>query len=436
MVKIITLLVSLYVAQVWAMEGVSQATLKNGLKIIVKTDNRAPVFISQLWYKVGASNEKRPLTGVSHMLEHMMFKGTDNYKTGEFSKIIARNGGDENAFTSNDYTAYYQKMHKSKLALALKMEADRMRHLQLSNDEFEKERQVVIEERRLRIEDNPNANVAEHLNLISFAKKSAYHSPVIGFKKDIENYKLSDLRTWYETYYAPNNATLVVVGDVDAKAVIALAQQYFGGYKANANIGNIDDNPSITQTGQSHVLKLKAKLPFSILSFPVPSLKTASDKHSAYALDMLAYVLDNGLSKTLVRDQQIASSIGVGYGLYSKYDTLLTLSFIPAKGVSNEAVLSAIKMQVAELIKKPAMIKEELLRTKIQLEASFVFEQDHISTQSYYLGMLATVGLPIETLFSYVDKMRAVSAEDVAQVAKQYLHFSAANSVQLIPQGD
>jgi zinc protease len=143
---------------------------------------------------------------------------------------------------------------------------------------------------------------------------------------------------------------------------------------------------------------------------------------------MLAYVLDNGLSKTLVRDQQIASSIGVGYGLYSKYDTLLTLSFIPAKGVSNEAVLSAIKMQVAELIKKPAMIKEELLRTKIQLEASFVFEQDHISTQSYYLGMLATVGLPIETLFSYVDKMRAVSAEDVAQVAKQYLHFSAANS--------
>ncbi|SHA05930.1 FIG015547: peptidase, M16 family [Bathymodiolus thermophilus thioautotrophic gill symbiont] len=435
MVKIIVVFIGLYVAQVWALEGVSQVTLKNGLNIIVKTDKRAPVFISQLWYKVGSSNEKRPLTGVSHMLEHMMFKGTSDYKTGDFSKIIARNGGRENAFTSKDYTAYYQTMHKSKLALALKMEADRMRHLQLSSDEFEKERKVVIEERRLRIEDNPNAKVAEHLNLISFAKKGAYHAPVIGFQEDIEGYKLSDLRTWYETYYAPNNATLVVVGDVDAEEVIALARQYFGAYKSSANIDNID-NPSITQTGQSHVLKLKAELPFSILSFPVPSLKTATDKHRAYALNMLAFVLDNGLSKTLVREQQIASSIGVGYGLYDKYDTLLTLSFIPAKGVSDEVVLSAIKTQVAELIKKPTVIEAELLRTKIQLEANFVFEQDHIGTQSYYLGMLATVGLGIETLFSYVDKMRIVSAEDIAQVAKQYLHFSAANSVVLIPQGD
>jgi zinc protease len=151
-----------------AQQGITQVTLDNGLKIIVKTDSRAPVFISQLWYQVGASDESRPATGISHMLEHMMFKGTNNYGAGEFSKIIARNGGDDNAFTSKDYTAYYQKMHKSKLELALKMEADRMRNLRLINKEFEKERQVVIEERRLRIEDNPNAKVIESLNLISF----------------------------------------------------------------------------------------------------------------------------------------------------------------------------------------------------------------------------------------------------------------------------
>ncbi|MDC9715518.1 MAG: pitrilysin family protein [Gammaproteobacteria bacterium] len=414
--------------------NITQATLDNGLKIIIKTDKRAPVFISQLWYRVGASDESRPNTGISHMLEHMMFKGTRDYKVGEFSKIIARNGGDDNAFTSKDYTAYYQKMHKSKLALAIKMEADRMRHLQLSNDEFEKERQVVIEERRLRIEDNPNAQVYEHLKLISFDKNGAYHAPVIGFQADIESYRLHDLRTWYERYYAPNNASLVVVGDVEPAEVIALAQQYFGGYKINPNITNAD-NPTIAQTGNKRVLKLKARLPFYILSFPVPSLKTTNNERTTYALDMLAYVLDNGLSKALIREQQIASSIGAGYRLYDKYNTLFTLSFIPAKGVSNEAVLSAIKSKITELIKNPNLIKAELARIKTQLEAEFVFEQDRISTQSYYLGMLSTIGLNVETLFSYVGKMNAVSANDVAQVAKQYLNFSQANSVELIPQG-
>ena len=417
-----------------AQQGITQVTLDNGLNIIVKTDRRAPIFISQLWYQVGASNESRPMTGISHMLEHMMFKGTDNYGTGEFSKIIARNGGDDNAFTSKDYTAYYQKMHKSKLELAIKMEADRMRHLRLINSEFEKERQVVIEERRLRIEDNPNAKVAESLNLISFDKKGAYHAPIIGFQADIESYRLQGLRDWYERYYAPNNATLVVVGDVQADAVIALAKKYFGAYKYNPDIVK-SHKPAITHTGQSRVLKLKAELPFYMLSFPVPSLKTTKHKRNAYALDMLSYVLNNGLSKALVREQQIASSVSVSYQLYDKYNTLFTLSFTPAKGTNNETVLAAIKAQITELIKNPTIIKDELARTKTQLEAEFVFEQDRISTQSYYLGMLATVGLGIETMFTYVDKMKTISTHDVAQVAKQYLDFSQANSVELIPQG-
>ncbi len=412
--------------------NVTQTTLENGLKIIVKTDNRAPVFISQLWYRVGASDELRPNTGISHMLEHMMFKGTNDYKVGEFSAIIARNGGDENAFTSKDYTAYYQKMHKSKLALALKMEADRMRHLTFSDVELSKERQVVIEERRMRVEDNPNAKVYENLNFISFDEKSVYHAPIIGFQTDIESYKLSDLREWYAQYYAPNNATLVVVGDVQADEVIALAKRYFGGYQYNLNIKNTDKS-SIAQTGNTRVLKLKAELPYYILSFPVPNLKT--NENDAYALDMLSHVLDNGLSKTLIRQQQIASGVGVGYRLYDKYNTLFTLSFVPAKGVSNEMVLSAIKAQVAELIKNPSVIADELSRTKTQLEAEFVFEQDQISTQSYYLGMLSSVGLGVEKLFSYVEKMNAISADDVARVAQQYLDFSQANSVELIPQG-
>lgn len=411
--------------------NVTQSTLSNGLKIIVKTDNRAPVFIAQLWYQVGASDESRPNTGISHMLEHMMFKGTKAYKTGEFSKIIARNGGYENAFTSKDYTAYYQKMHKSKLELAIKMEADRMRHLTFSDEELRKERQVVTEERRMRIEDNPNAKVHENLNFISFDKKGAYHAPIIGFQKDIASYSLQNLRDWYERYYAPNNATLVVVGDVQADAVIALAKQYFGGYNYNPNIINAD-KPSIAKTGKSRALKLKAELPFYILSFPVPSLKT--NENDAYALDMLAIILDNSLSKTLIRNQQIASSINVSYRLYDKYNTLFTIGFIAANGVSNETVLSAIKTQMAELVKNPDVIQNELSRTKTQIEAEFVFEQDRLSTQSYYLGVLATVGLDIEKLFSYVNKMNGISAEDVARAAKRYLNFSQANSVELIPQ--
>ncbi len=415
--------------------NVSRVVLDNGLKIIVKTDHRAPVFISQLWYKVGASDESRPNTGISHMLEHMMFKGSRDYKSGEFSRIIARNGGDENAFTSKDYTAYYQKMHKSKLALAIKMEANRMRHLSFSDTELTKERQVVIEERRLRVEDSPNAKVYENLRLISFDSKGAYHAPIIGFQTDIENYHLSDLRHWYETYYAPNNATLVVVGDVDPKHVIEYATQYFGGYKANPNIDDNKNRPSIALNKQSRTLKLKAELPFYAMSFHVPSLITTDSEDKAYQLEMLAYILDSGLSKALIRNQQIVSGIGVGYRLYDKFDTLFTISFIPAQGVSNQNILQMIKTQVRELIEKPHLIEAELRRTKVQLEADFVFEQDQISTQSYYLGMLSSVGLKVDKLLNYVDKMNQVSTQDVANIAKQYLDFDMLNYVELIPQG-
>ncbi len=414
--------------------NVTTRTLDNGLKIIVKVDSRAPVFISQLWYNAGGSDEPRPITGISHMLEHMMFKGTKAYGAGEFSKIIAKNGGTDNAFTSRDYTAYYQKMHKSKLELAIKLEADRMQNLVLNQAEFEKERQVVIEERRLRIEDNPNAQVYEQLQLISFAKNSVYHAPIIGFQQDIEGYRLQDLQAWYQQYYAPNNAALVVVGDVNPKQVIALATQYFGGYQHNPSI-KVLDKTAITRKSNSKILKLKAQLPFYVLSFHVPSLKTASSAKEAYSLEMLSYVLDNSLSKELIRNQQIASSIGLGYRLYDRHGTLLTLSFVPAQGVTNEDVLTAIKKQIAILISQPSLISNALARIKAQLEADFVFQQDQISTQAYYLGMLSTVGLGIDKLSSYVDEVNAINAADVVKVAKAYLNFSDANSVELIPQG-
>ncbi len=414
--------------------GITQTTLENGLKVIVKTDTRSPIFVSQLWYRVGASDESRPITGISHMLEHMMFKGTKTYGAGEFSKIIDRNGGTNNAFTSNDVTTYHQTMHNSKLELAIKLEADRMRHLNLSEQHFEKERQVVIEERRMRIDDKPNSQVYEQLRQISFDEKRAYHAPIIGFAKDIAHFKLADLQRWYQQYYAPNNATLVVVGDVNPQHVIQLAKQYFGNYQRNPRIGRYPPRDSIARTGRSKILKLKAKLPFYALSFHAPSLKTATNTHNVYSLEMLAYVLDNQLTKSLVLQRHIVSSISLGYHLYNKYDTLFTLAFVSARQSNNQAVLKAIKQQIADWIQNPKSIQDQLKRTKTQLEASFVYEQDLISTQANSLGTLSSAGLEIQQMLDYVKKMQAITVEDVANAAQKYLNFERANYVELQPQ--
>jgi len=414
---------------------ITQTTLDNGLKIIIKIDNRAPVFISQLWYRVGASDEKRPLTGISHMLEHMMFKGTQAYKVGEFSRIIAKNGGKDNAFTSKDYTAYYQKMHISKLELAIMMEADRMRNLTFSVRELDKERKVVLEERRMRVDDNPNAKVYEQLRIISFDSSGAYHAPVIGFQEDIESYQLGDLKDWYQTYYAPNNATLVVVGDVDPLQVTEYAKKYFYTHKLNQQINTLTDKKPTPLIQQIKQLKLKAKLPLFTIAFHVPSLKSAKEESQAYQLEMLAYVLDSGLSKTLIRDRQMASNVNVRYQLYDKYQTLFSINFTAAKGIENKAIINTIRHQVKELIEHPSVLKDEIKRTKSQLEANFVFEQDQISTQSYYLGMLETVGLGIDKMFEYIDKMNEVKAKDLSIIAKLYLNFDQMNTVELLPQG-
>ena len=188
-------------------------TLDNGLKLFVKEDHRAPVVVSQIWYKVGSSYEYNGVTGISHILEHMMFKGTENHSSGEFSRIIAANGGKENAFTGRDYTAYFQRLEKSRLAVSFELEADRMRNLKLVDEEFVKELQVVLEERRMRTDDKPRSKTYEHFISMAYSN-SPYQNPVIGWPDDIENLKIDDLKQWYARWSAPNNATLVVVGDV------------------------------------------------------------------------------------------------------------------------------------------------------------------------------------------------------------------------------
>ena len=246
-----------------------EKTLGNGLKVIVKEDHRAPVVVQQIWYHVGSMDEKTGSTGVAHALEHMMFKGTKAVPAGQFSKIIAAAGGRENAFTAYDYTAYFQQLHKSKLPLAMKLESDRMHNLQMAKTEFDKEIKVVMEERRWRTDDDPHSLMYEKLMATAFPEHP-YHNPVIGWMADIQNMTAADALNWYRTWYAPNNATLVIAGDVKADDVFALAQRYYGGIPA-AKLPLRKAVGESKQLGiQRIVVKAPAELPYLIMAYHAP----------------------------------------------------------------------------------------------------------------------------------------------------------------------
>ncbi|MDO9106117.1 MAG: pitrilysin family protein [Methylovulum sp.] len=410
---------------------VSEHLLGNGLKVLVKEDHRSPVVVSQVWYKVGSSYEPGGITGISHMLEHMMFKGTDKHPAGEFSRIIAENGGDENAFTGQDYTAYFQTMAASKLAVSLELEADRMRHLHLLADELKKELEVVTEERRMRTDDNPQAKMSEHFMAMAYAN-SPYQHPIIGWPADIAAYTVDDLQAWYQRWYAPNNATLVVVGDVQTQAVFDLAEHYFAGLKPS-EIKPLKPQTEIEQLGvRKMTVKVPAKLPSVALGYKVPSLKTAASETDAYALEVLAGVLDGGnsarLSKELVRGQQIAVSAAAGYSLSSRLSGLFELEATPAEGKSVWELESALKNEISKL-QKELIDGDELQRIKAQVLAGAVYERDSGFYQAMQLGMLETVGLGWQKADEYVNKINKVTAGQVRDVARKYLledHLSVA----------
>jgi len=415
---------------------VAERVLGNGLKVLVKEDHRSPVVVSQVWYKVGSSYEPGGITGISHMLEHMMFKGTDKHPAGEFSRIIAENGGDENAFTGHDYTAYFQTMAASKLAVSFELEADRMRHLHLLADELKKELEVVTEERRMRTEDNPQAKMSEQFMALAFTS-SPYRNPIIGWPVDIANYQVEDLQAWYQRWYAPNNATLVVVGDVDTAQTFSLAEQYFGGLQP----GELKPLKPQTESPQLGVrrmtVKVPAKLPSVILGYKVPSLKTAEHEWEAYALEVLAGVLDGGssarLSKELVRGKQLAVSAGAGYNFSSRLADLFELEATPAEGKTVWELETELRSQVTRLQQEPIK-PDELQRIKAQVLASAVYERDSNFYQAMQLGMLETVGLGWQKSDEYVSKINQVTAEQVRDVARRYLVDDHLNVAYLDPQ--
>lgn len=410
--------------------------LDNGLKLLVQEDHRAPAVVSQVWYKVGASNEYGGITGISHMLEHMMFKGTQKHAPGEFSRIIAANGGRENAFTGDDYTAYFQTLEKSRLPVSFELEADRMRNLKLTEAEFSKEHQVVLEERRLRTDDQPRSKMQEHFASVAYTS-SPYMNPVIGWPDDVAELTLDDLKKWYSLWYAPNNATVVVVGDVNPDDVYKLAKKFFGPLKKSV-LPAPKTRGEVEQLGMRRMtVKLPAKLPYLVMGYKTPSLKTGTSEAEAYALEVAAGILDGGnssrLSSRLVRGQQIAASAGAGYDLYSRLSTQFTLEGTPAEGKTIADLEKSLQEEVRKLRDEP-VTNDELQRVKAQVLASHVYQFDSTFYQAMKLGTAETVGLGWRKVAEYVDKINAVTAEQIQQAARKYLIDDHLSISQLDPQ--
>ena len=418
------------------MAQVHEFELDNGLKILVREDHRAPVVVAQIWYKVGSSYEHNGITGVSHVLEHMMFKGTSKHGPGEFSKVIAANGGRENAFTARDYTAYFQQLEKSRLPISFEMEADRMRHLTLPEEEFAKEVKVVMEERRMRTEDDPRSLTYEKFIATAFTS-NPYHNPIIGWMNDLKNLEVEDLRQWYRKWYAPNNATLVVVGDVDPKEVYTLARRYYGGLSRSNMIKPLKPRIEPEQQGMRYVsVEAPAKLPYLLMGYKVPVLKTAQQDWEPYALEVLAGVLDSGasarFSKRLVRDKQVAAGLSVSYNPYAMHEELFVLGGTPTASKSIKELQQAINEEIV-LLKQQAVTAAELERIKAQVVASKVYEKDSLFYQAMQMGTLETVGLGWQRMDEYADKVRAVTAEQIMQVAKKYLIEKSLTVAELKP---
>jgi zinc protease len=400
-----------------------ETALDNGMRVVVKEDRRAPSVVHMVWYQVGAMDEADGSSGIAHVLEHMMFKGTDTVGPGEFNKIVAGVGGRDNAFTSHDYTAYFQQVPADQLGRMMTLEADRMHGLKLSDADFATEVEVVKEERRMRTDDKPRALVYEELMATAF-HAHPYRRPVIGWMADLAQLRPDDARHWYRRWYAPGNATLVVVGDVDHEAVFRQARQTYGAVPAGEPLPprpRIEEPP---RRGERRtVVRAPAELPYVAMAWAAPTLRDPVADTDVYALQVLAAVLDGysgaRLSRQLVRDARVAVSAGAGYDGIGRGPSLFYMDGAPAPGHTVADVEAALRAELAR-IQTEGIAADELARVKTQAVASRVYKRDSLMGQAMEIGMLETVGLSWKDEAAMLEGIRQVSAEQVRQVALRY----------------
>lgn len=430
------LVAAVAVSTAGAQTGVHERKLANGLRVIVKEDHRAPTAVHMVWYVAGSMDEVSGTSGVAHVLEHLMFKATKTVASGEFSRRIAAAGGRENAFTSRDYTAYFQQVPKAALPLMLRLEADRMSNLLVTESEFSREIKVVMEERRLRTEDRPRALVNEALNAEAFFAHP-YRRPVIGWMNDLVNMNHLDARDWYSRWYAPNNAFVVVVGDVKADEVFALAQKYYGRIKSRPVPARKPQVEPEQRGVRRLVVKAPAELPYLLMGWKCPVLRDADKDWQAYALDVLTGVLDGNesarLNQSLVRESRVASEAGASYDLTARGPGMCFLEGTPSQGRTVAELEAGLRAELARLVQE-GVTEDELARVKAQQVASQVFKRDSIFGQAMEIGRFETAGLSYRDIDKALEGIKAVSAEQVRAVAKQYFVDDQLTVVVLDPQ--
>jgi zinc protease len=417
----------------WAQEtfhlNIREFRLENGLEVLILEDHAVPLVTVQVWYHVGSRNERPGITGISHFLEHMMFKGTSKYGPGMYSQLVQRYGGTQNAFTSYDMTAYYAVLPAAQLELALELEADRMANLLLDPEEMKSEREVVMEERRLRYENPPTGPMYEELGALAF-KAHPYHWPVIGWMSDIQTITPEDLRTYYKTYYIPNNATLIVVGDVDATYTMEIVQRQFGAVPQGPPPASVR-LPEPPQLGERRAeIPRPTALPVLTVAYHIP----AFSHPDALPLEVLSQILSQGQSSRLYRElvyqRQLATSINTDADL--RIDpSLFTIVCSVQAGKTPAAVEEAIYEQLSQVTEE-TITDRELQKAINQALSAFVSRQDSIQQQGFTIGSFHILQ-SYKVINEYIDRLRQVTKQDVARVARTYLTKPHRSVVTIVP---
>ena len=426
---------------VYSQARAQQYTLKNGMTLIVQPDRRAPTAVHMVWLRVGSMDEVDGSSGVAHVLEHMLFKGTDTLKAGEFSRRVAALGGRENAFTSMDYTGYFQQIPATRLEDVMKLEADRFAHNRWADAEFTKEIEVVKEERRMRTEDNPRSLLYETLNATAYTA-SPYRRPIVGWMSDLDSMTPDDAREFYRKWYVPANAVIVVVGDVDAAQVKRLADKYYGRIAPRT----VPARKPRTEPLQAGLRRVEVKAPadqaYVALAFKVPGLRSfsASDpaNDDALALTVLAAVLDGYSGARLERAltqgaDRVADSAGASNGLLGRGPQMFVLDGVPAPGKTAAQVEAALREQVARVARE-GVSAAELERVKTQWIASEVYKRDSLFNQAREIGTYWVQGLPLDSNDQLLARLRGVTAEQVQSVAARYFGDDQLTVAHLLPQ--
>jgi zinc protease len=419
---------------------VEQFKLDNGLTVIVKPDRRAPTAVHMLWVRAGALEEVDGTSGVAHVLEHMMFKGTREVKAGEFSRRVAALGGRENAFTNRDTTGYYQQIPAGKLEDVMKLEADRFANNQWPDDEFKREIEVVKEERRQRTEDSPRSLMWEALSATVF-QASPYRRPVVGWMSDLEAMTAQDVREFHRSWYVPANAAVVVAGDVEPAQVRRLVERYYGRIRARA----VPARKPRSEPQQVGLRRIEFKAPadqaYVALAFKVPqltSLEPGPQNDDALALTVLAAVLDGYSGARLDRaltqgSDRLADSAGAGNGLWGRGPQLFTLDGVPARGKTAEQLEAALRAEVAK-VARDGVSEAELNRVKTQWIAGEVYKLDSVMSQARELGGEWVQGLPLDAGERLIERLRGITAEQVKSVAAKYFGDDQLTAGILRPQ--